>query len=100
MRRSRRCGMRPPLRGRRTAIVVGMRRAGRSAGLALVALFLVVRTVVEVATVDPLDPASYRDDWGGPTYLGALGVHAGPGLVVLTGLAWSSWRAQEKRRRS
>jgi uncharacterized membrane protein len=58
--------------------------------LALVGLFFVARAVAEVLTVHPGQPASYRDDWGGPIYAGVLLVHAGPGLLVL-GLAalWS-----------
>jgi uncharacterized membrane protein len=79
-----------------------MKRAGRWAGIALltlIALFLVVRAVVEVATVDPSSPATYRDDWGGPTYLGVLAVHAGPGLAVLVVLAWWLSRARRQRHR-
>jgi hypothetical protein len=63
-----------------------MRRALRVAGigvLVLIGVFLVVRAVVEVAMVDPGNPASYRDDWGGPSYPGVLLVHAGPGLLVV-----------------
>jgi hypothetical protein len=77
-----------------------MRRAGRWVGVVLltvVALFLVGRAVAEVVGVDPSDPASYRDDWGGPTYLGVLAVHAGPGLLVLAALAWWWWWSRRKR---
>ena len=66
--------------------------------LALIAAFLVGRAVAEVAGVDPSDPASYRDDWGGPTYLGVLAVHAGPGFVVLAVLVWWWLRAARSRR--
>jgi hypothetical protein len=79
-----------------------MRRAGRWVGIALltlIALFLVARAVVEVATVDPSNPATYRDDWGGPTYLGVLAVHAGPGLAVLVAVAWWSFRSRKQRHR-
>ena len=74
-----------------------MRRAVRLLGTALVVMlgvFLVVRAVVEVVTVDPDDPSSYRDDWGGPSYVGVLLVHAGPGLlvVILVGLLLWRWR--------
>jgi hypothetical protein len=74
-----------------------MRRALRLLGTALVVMlgvFLVVRAVVEVVAVDPDDPSSYRDDWGGPSYVGVLLVHAGPGLlvVVLVGLLLWRWR--------
>jgi hypothetical protein len=63
--------------------------------LALIAVFFIGRAVIEVVSVDPSDPASYHDDWGGPTYLGVLGVHAGPGLLVLAALAW--WCLRRKR---
>jgi hypothetical protein len=81
--------------------VVEMRRIARWAGvglLALVAAFLVGRAVVEVIVVDPSDAATYRDDWGGPTYLGVLAVHAGPGLIVLAVLVWWWLRAARMRR--
>jgi hypothetical protein len=72
-----------------------MRRALRLAGavfLVVVGTFLVVRAVVEVISVDPGRPATYRQDWGGPSYAGVLLVHAGPGLLVLGGVAWMLWR--------
>lgn len=62
----------------------------RWAGLALlavVAVYLVGRAVVEVVSVNPHRPESYEQDWGGPHYLGALAVHAGPGLLALAALA-------------
>jgi len=59
-----------------------LRRIG-AAVLVLVGLFFVVRAVAEVVMVDPGRPATYRDDWGGPSYLGVVLVHAGPGLLVL-----------------
>jgi hypothetical protein len=54
--------------------------------------FLVARAVVEVVSVDPGDPATYRHDWGGPSYAGVLLVHAGPGLLVLGVSALLLWR--------
>jgi hypothetical protein len=78
-----------------------VRRAARWTGiglLAVLAAFLVGRAVVEVVGVDPSDPASYRDDWGGPTYLGVMAVHAGPGVVVLGLLVWWWLRTARARR--
>jgi hypothetical protein len=72
-----------------------VRRPLRLLGLVLlVALgtFLVARAVVEVVAVDPGNPSTYRDDWGGPTYAGVLLVHAGPGLLVVALVAWLLWR--------
>jgi len=60
--------------------------------LVVVGAFLVARAAVEVISVDPGRPATYRDDWGGPTYAGVLLVHAGPGLLVLGSLAVLLWR--------
>ena len=72
-----------------------MRRPLRLLGLVLLVVlgtFLVARAVVEVVAVDPGDPSTYRDDWGGPTYAGVLLVHAGPGLLVVALVAWLLWR--------
>jgi hypothetical protein len=55
--------------------------------LALVAAFLVVRAVIEPFQIDPGDPATFQNDWGGPSYLGVLAVHSGPGVLVLVGAA-------------
>lgn len=65
------------------------RRALRWLGrtlLLVLALYLVARAAVELITVNPTKPRTYREDWGGPHYLGVLLVHAGPGalIVVLT----------------
>jgi predicted transporter len=49
----------------------------------LLGLYFVVRAVVEPFVIDINDPASYRDDWGGPSLLGVLAVHCGPGLLAL-----------------
>ncbi len=51
--------------------------------VAVIAVYLVGRAVVEVIILDPTRPDSYQRDWGGPHYLGVMAVHAGPGLLVL-----------------
>lgn len=57
--------------------------------LLAVGLYLVGRPVVELVTVDPTRPLTYRQDWGGPSYLGVLLVHVGPGiLAVLVTALW------------
>lgn len=76
-----------------------MRRTLRGLGwavLVLVGVFLVVRAVVEVVSVDPGRPATYHDDWGGPTYAGVLLVHAGPGLLVLVVTGLVLWRRRRR----
>ena len=58
----------------------------------LVALYLVVRGVVELVTINYTQPASYQRDWGGPRLAGVLAVHAGPAVLVVVGLAcWVHW---------
>ncbi|MBA3252304.1 MAG: hypothetical protein H0T66_18835 [Geodermatophilaceae bacterium] len=58
-----------------------MRRVLVGLGLVL-ALYLVVRAVVEPFVIDVTDASTYRDDWGGPSLLGVLAVHCGPGVVA------------------
>ncbi len=68
-------------------------------GLGLVAgLYLVVRAIVEFFAIDLSDPASYRDDWGGPSLAGVLLVHCGPGVVVAVLMLW--WLGRRRARRS
>lgn len=67
--------------GRRVA-----RRVLLGLGL-IVAVYLVVRGVVELFLIDFDDPDSYRSDWGGPSLVGVLAVHSGPALVIVAGAA-------------
>ena len=59
-------------------------------GLGLVlAIYLVVRAIAEPFVIDVNDPDSYRSDWGGPSLIGVLAVHAGPALViVIAAVVW------------
>ena len=62
------------------------RRVRRAAGLALtalVAVYALLRAVVELFVVNMSQPQTYRHDWGGPHLSGVLLVHCGPGLVVV-----------------
>lgn len=68
--------------------------------LAIVGLYVIGRGVVELAVVDFGDPASYRDDWGGPSLAGVLAVHCGPGLVALAGFVTVIARRLRARRRA
>ncbi|MFC6015361.1 hypothetical protein ACFP2T_04005 [Plantactinospora solaniradicis] len=70
-----------------------MKKALRVVGI-LFGLYLIVRAVAEPFVIDMTDPATYRQDWGGPSLAGVLLVHCGPGVVsaVLIGLALRSWR--------
>jgi len=69
----------------------GRRPAWRRLVLApavLLAAYLVVRALVELATIHYNVPASYAKDWGGPSLAGVLAVHAGPGIAVLVATVW------------
>ena len=54
----------------------------------LFAAYLVVRALVELATIHYNVPASYAKDWGGPSLAGVLAVHAGPGIAVAAATVW------------
>jgi len=58
--------------------------AGLGAG-GILAVFLVGRGVAEFFVVHYGDPASYRNDWGGPSLAGVFAVHSGPGAAILIG---------------
>jgi hypothetical protein len=79
---------------RKTAIVVGL----------ALGLFFIVRAVAEPFVIDMSDPATYRNDWGGPGLLGVLLVHCGPGVLAAVAIALvlvrrrSSGRPQTEQR--
>jgi hypothetical protein len=58
-----------------------MRKVAWGTGIVL-GLFFLVRAIAELVVIDFSDPATYRDDWGGPSLVGVLLVHCGPGLLV------------------
>jgi hypothetical protein len=59
-----------------------MRKVAWGIGI-VVGLFFLVRAIAELVVIDFSDPATYRDDWGGPSLVGVLLVHCGPGLLVV-----------------
>ncbi|MEU4624217.1 hypothetical protein AB0G04_30105 [Actinoplanes sp. NPDC023801] len=63
----------------------------------IVALFFVVRAVAEPFVIDVTDPATYAADWGGPSLIGVLAVHCGPGVLAAMFLYGSvvRWRRRE-----
>jgi hypothetical protein len=75
-----------------------MRKALWTVGLVLGA-YLIARAVVELFVIDYGDPASYRNDWGGPSLAGVLAVHSGPGLLAAALLAVVVVRARRPPRR-
>jgi hypothetical protein len=63
-----------------------MRKALSIVGL-LIGLYLIGRAIAEPFVIDVTDPATYRDDWGGPSLAGVLAVHCGPGIVAAVVIA-------------
>jgi hypothetical protein len=75
-----------------------MRKVAWGIGIVL-GLFFLVRAIAELVVIDFSDPATYRDDWGGPSLVGVLLVHCGPGLVVVSLGAVYLVRRSKRRRR-
>lgn len=61
-----------------------LRVTGLGAG-GILAVYLVGRGIAEFFVVHYGDPASYRNDWGGPSLAGVFAVHSGPGAAILIG---------------
>lgn len=74
-----------------------MRKAAIVVGLAI-GLYLIVRAVAEPFVIDMSDPATYRNDWGGPGLFGVLLVHCGPGVVAAVVIAMALLRRRSSRR--
>jgi hypothetical protein len=65
---------------------------------AVLAVYLVGRGVAELILINYGDPASYANDWGGPSLAGVLAVHSGPGLAIVAAGAW--WWLRGRRTQS
>jgi hypothetical protein len=76
-----------------------VRKAAVALGVAL-GLFLIIRAVAEPFVIDLSDPATYRNDWGGPSLFGVLLVHCGPGVVAAVAIAMTLFRRRSSRRRT
>ncbi|MEU6246171.1 hypothetical protein [Glycomyces sp. NPDC047010] len=50
--------------------------------------FFIVRALMEPFVIDFSDPSSYAEDWGGPSLIGVLLVHMGPGVLAAALLVW------------
>ena len=73
----------------------------RVIGLAIVgllALYLVGRGIAEFFMVNYSDPASYRNDWGGPSLAGVFAVHTGPAVAIVAGSGIWVWRRRARSR--
>jgi hypothetical protein len=74
-----------------------MKRAAVVVGLIL-GVYLIARAVAEPFAIDMADPGTYRDDWGGPTLVGVLAVHSGPGVLAAAVIAIALLRRRSRRR--
>jgi hypothetical protein len=74
-----------------------MRKVAWGIGIVL-GLFFLVRAIAELVVIDFSDPATYRDDWGGPSLVGVLLVHCGPGLLVVALMVVFVRRSRRRRR--
>ena len=79
------------LSGRPALRTLGIGLAG------LLSVYLIGRGIAEFFTVNYSDPASYRDDWGGPSLAGVFAVHSGP--AVLAVLGWTIYLRRKRRTR-
>lgn len=50
--------------------------------------YFIVRALMEPFLIDFSDPSSYETDWGGPSLIGVLFVHMGPGFLAAALLIW------------
>lgn len=64
----------------------------------LIAVYLVIRAVVEFFIIRYGDPASYHNSWGGPSLVGVFLVHSGPGFLILLGSCVYLARRRRTRR--
>ena len=76
-----------------------MKRVGLATAI-VVGLYLTGRAVAELFVLHWGNPASYRNDWGGPSLAGVLAVHCLPGLILPGYLAWRFSRNVQRYRRS
>jgi hypothetical protein len=61
---------------KRVAVVIGV----------VLGLYFIIITIAEPFRIDMSDPATYSDDWGGPSLIGVLAVHMGPGVIAAAAL--------------
>jgi hypothetical protein len=60
-----------------------MKRVAVGLGVVL-GLYFIIVAIAEPFRIDMSDPATYSDDWGGPSLAGVLAVHMGPGVIAAT----------------
>ncbi|HMG29008.1 MAG TPA: hypothetical protein VK585_02665 [Jiangellaceae bacterium] len=72
-----------------------MRRVAAALGVVL-GIFLIIRAIAEPFVIDFSDPATYRNDWGGPSLAGVLAVHMLPGLIAAAVFVWTVMRRRSR----
>jgi hypothetical protein len=74
-----------------------MRKTANAVAFAI-GLYLIVRAIAEPFMIDMSNPATYRNDWGGPSLFGVLLVHCGPGVIAAVAIAVVLSRRRSSRR--
>ena len=64
--------------------------------LRILGIYLIVRAIIEPFVIDINDPATFRNDWGGPHLAGVLAVHCVPGIVAAALMAWTVIRRRPR----
>ena len=72
-----------------------IKRAAKVLG-AVLGVYLITRAIAELFAIDMSDPATYHDDWGGPTLAGVLAVHMLPGLTAAAVFVWALTRRRSR----
>jgi hypothetical protein len=63
---------------------------------AVLGLYFIIVAIAEPFRIDISDPATYSDDWGGPSLAGVLAVHIGPGVIAATTLIAALMRRRSR----
>lgn len=79
-----------------TQTLTGARRVVLLVVGGVLGAYLVVRAIAEPFVIDMTDPGTYANDWGGPSLIGVLAVHCGPGIVAL-GIGFALLRRRAAR---
>jgi len=65
------------------------------AAAAPLAVFFVARGITEFFVINYSAPASYANDWGGPSLAGVFAVHSGPAAAIIAATVW--WAVRHRR---
>ena len=72
-----------------------MKRVAVGLGVVL-GLYFIIVAIAEPFRIDMSDPATYSDDWGGPSLAGVLAVHIGPGVIAATAVIAALMRRRSR----